>query len=289
MIPLVRSAFLRGFDEFLDRRGVNGAPLFYDFGIDPSTANDESAELPANAVAAHMEAAASKSGDPCLGLNWALSFPKGGSGIYGYLILNAHTLREALANAARFGGLILHPTSANYAEVDHGGETIGVLSWRWPMDLAQPCLQYTSFLAALLTLRLRGSTIKPSDPISIQLQGNEMNCTQLVHRIFGENVTFNAPMNSIVFDAESLNQPLPTADPRLLLVIKGLGERMLAELPQRGELVNQVRVAILRRLEFSDVSLEAIANHLEMPARTLQARLAQQAETTFEAVLNEAR
>ncbi len=288
-VNVVVSKFLRMFDRFLAGRGMKLAPLLLSHGVDPAVITDAEAEIPMRTFAAVMDDAAQALGNPCLGLEWSKVYPISGTGIFGYLIMHSSNLREGITHSARYANLVMSPVESGVTFEWHDDRETGEYFWLWPPWLGSSGAQYKSLMAALMVLRLRTDTEKPWVPLAVKLQCRELPCHSLVREIFGPNTIFNAPRNSILIDGNDLRIEFAAADHRLLPIIKAQAERLLAELPQRGELVQQVRTAILNRLGKGDVTLEAVATHLKIPVRTLQSRLAQRAETSFESVLNETR
>jgi len=288
-VNTVGSRFVRMFGRHLSEAGVTLAPLLVATGLDPAILDAPEADVPINTFARLMEAAAEIAEKPCLGLEFAQSYPLGGTGLLGYAIMHSRTVRDALIHSARYANLVMLPIDPRVSFEQQGGRETGEYSWSWPPWLDAGTSQYRTFMAALLVRRMRSGTARPWSPLAVALEAREPRCRDLAHDIFGNGVTFNAPRNSIVVDGHDLDIAYTVADHRLLAIIKAQGDRLLADLPQRGDLVHEVRSAILDRLGKGEVTLEAIAARINVPPRTLQARLAQQSGMSYEAVLGEAR
>lgn len=258
-------------------------------GIDPEGLRGPGATVASKDFAELLELVAEDLGDSCLGLSWSQSFPVFQSGIVGYLVAHARDLHQALETSARFSNLEMSPVESR-AKLERADEfATGELSWIWPPWLPPSAIQYKFLMAAVIVTRLRSGTAKPWMPRQIALQCADVGCRPLAARIFGPNVAFDMPRNTIVVFRESLSLPMTKADSGLFDIIVKQAESQLVDIPHRGELVQKVRAEILDRVGRREISIEAIAETLNVPVRTLQARLAQQAGTTFEAILSAAR
>ena len=282
--PIVRASVLTGFERFLVARGVDTEALLVRAGLSSSTVSDPKNSLPVNSVVTLMEQAAEATGDPCVGLTFAETFLPGGTGVYGYLINNSLTVDDALKTAARFAGLLGQPFDVHY-DKDRDG---AVLWWCWPQSINEPKKQYTSFALALLVGRLRQLSKGSWEPVFVELPHEPLTCQEKARRVFGNNIHYNSERVALHVDAATLTRPLLTADKRLKPILQVLGERMIANLPQRIDDVAAATTIIRAQLAERRASLELVAEKLGLTSRALQSRLAQH-DTTFEILLNEAR
>lgn len=282
---VVRASILRGFDQFLEKRGIAPEALLEQAGMRAADLSDSERDLPFNSVARLMENAALACGDASLGISFAKAFPVGGTGVLGFLFLNSKTIGDAMQTLARFVPLLRAPHSFTF-ETEEGG---ACLTWRPPDDVPTSFVQFNTFVAALIVLRLR-QVIRPDwRPRSVELQTAPLADTSQAAGLFGANVTYFAPRNAIHVDAATLEQPLAEAEPELRAVLERYGEKMMAELPPpESGLIEQTKSAILRLLGGGRTALEDVAAYLDCSPRTLQSRLATHS-TTFEEILNDVR
>jgi len=283
---VVRASILKGFDRFLEGRGLSATEIFAHAGLTLADITDPERNLRLNAVARLFEEASAAAGDPALGIQFARSFPVGGTGVLGFLFVHSRTVAEAMRTVARFVPLLGAPRQMTFEESPRGG----VLWWRWPDTAGSPFTQLGSYASALLTLRLKMIIATSGwQPLEVEMQSAPLNSAE-VRNVFGQNVSFLAGRNAIHVDAPTLSQPIAHAEPGLRAVLESYGERMMAELPSPDlGTLEQARAAIEKLMSERRVSLDEIAAYLNCPPRTLQARLASQSSKTFEEVLNDAR
>lgn len=79
--------------------------------------------------------------------------------------------------------------------------------------------------------------------------------------------------------------PLKSPDPALIALLEQHADRLLAQLPQQQEIVEQVRKLIARALHDGEPDIERISTQLYCSSRTLQRRL-READTNFRRELN---
>jgi AraC-like DNA-binding protein len=108
-------------------------------------------------------------------------------------------------------------------------------------------------------------------------------------KVLGFPIQFGARRNHLVFDVTMLTQRIPQTVQRLFDTLKSVGERELAEVERKADIVATVRHALIETFGTDKpFDLETIAETVSMSARSLQWRLGQH-ETTYERLLTEAR
>lgn len=282
--PVIQAAILSTFPVLVQARGIDFARLMDDVGLPRDALDDPANELPLRSVAHLMELAAERHANPSFGLEFAESFPPGASGLVGYATLHAGTIGQGLEAMARYAALICHPNPIRIRE--EGGAT--ALSWSFPTDRTVCGVQFTSFINAILVLRLKRMVGRSWTPLAVEVDHSTIPCPRRLRRIFGSRITFNARENTILIDRATMQQATRGADPQLYRILQEIGETKLQELGERPDLVSQTARAITETLSTHPPLLEHIAERMGTTPRTLQNRLAQHG-TTFERVLRDTR
>lgn len=279
--PFVTSGVLEGLDAFLRPRGVTLPSIITSTGlsygdIEPWFAN----ELPLVDVISILEAAATMTRSPCLGCEWGDAFPVGATGTYGYLLMNAPTLEDALRITAHYLSLVVHPVSIELS----ANESCATLSWYISSSLRGQATQYILFATAATVARLRWIAGGSWNPDLVELSCPELPCKSIMERILGPAVVFGTAQTRIAINKATLGNVNASADPRLFALMSELADRQLLERASETKLTQITRRAIAGRLGASEVSLETIAAALKISPRKLQSRLAAEG-TSFETVL----
>ena len=282
--PCVSAGIFSGFENYVARRGARFDALLDAAALTRETLSDLDTTIPMNAAAYLFELAARETGDPCLGIHWAEELPQGSAGVLGYMLVHAKSVRSAAKVIVRYAELQLEPISASFEEA----EGVGRLSWRFPVTFVAPRVQITSFLMAVIIIRLRLHAGQNWMPISVDLEHRALECPEEVERILGPNARFDQPCNSVSISESVLNRASPEADKRLFGVLKDLADRLLAERKASADIVQRVTNALVDLLQGGEGSLEDVSQILSISPRSLQAQLAA-ADTNFETLLHETR
>ncbi len=283
--PHVRAHLFEGFEAFCAARRL-AFPALLDAGqLNADMIADPGAEIPLNAAASVLSMAADTCGDQCLGLHWAEAFPRGAAGVLGYLLGNATSVREGVRTINRYVSLHLDPIEVQFIEHDEGGAR---LEWRFPVSFTAPRMQYASFVMALLVINLRRYIGDGWYPKGVELEHRALPCAADVARIFGPNVKFDCPANALNLRESVLNRESLQADHHLFVLLRDLGDRLLAERRSSVDFVEATRRTIVRELENGRTTLEAIAEVMTIPPRALQTKLLAAGET-FEDLLQDTR
>lgn len=267
--PLVSASFLEGYDAFASRRGLNYGELLSRARLDPITIRQPSNQISMNSLASLLTFAAEEASDPCLGIRWAQDFKPGTTGVLGYLLLNASSVRTAVNAIERYVRLLLDPVDVTYEE----DESFGHLSFRLPQELSAPRIQYVSFSMALLIIRLRKHAGQNWMPVGVDLEHRRLDCTDIVERVLGPNVRYDNGINTLHIRKEVLCRSSDHIDRKLFDLIRELGERMLTEQKSETDIVQTARKAILDNISNGAVRLRDIAKSMGMEAPSLQSRL----------------
>jgi AraC-like DNA-binding protein len=271
------AAYLKAHDVGFDRLRVAA-------GIDKIEADDPKQAFPLNAVVALFDHAGAALNDPCFGLKFAYAIRPGSSGLLGYLVLTAPTLRTALETGVRY-----FPAFATHFQlsVDWMRDPVE-LSWSLPSSITAPPCQFMLFLAASAVRWVRAAAGESWHPRSMRLEVGEPPCRDVVVACLGPTVTFRGSVNALEVEGAVLAKPMEHANPQLFRFLIELAEKWLQEGAHLPGLVGQVRGQLIGRFRSQGVELEQIAESLGMTARSLQWRL-EQAGTTFEKVRDETR
>lgn len=115
----------------------------------------------------------------------------------------------------------------------------------------------------------------------------EPSCSAKFFEYFKCPVYFEASTNSLTLSLESVDEILPSSNPKLADLNDQVMMEYLAEL-DRDNLAQRVKATILDQLPSGNVTDESVSRDLYMSARKLQRQL-ESAGTTFYTLLNETR
>lgn len=279
--PRVRTTSLEGLAQLLKGRyQVAIEPLLEELGIDLGPPDDPASHMPLAKLAALLEIAAARAGDACLGLAFADAFPRGASGVIGYLMMTAPNLRASIACLSRYARLQSDAIELHFVEA----EGIARLTWTFDGRFLGPRKQLTEFMMGLFMRRARSVLGRDWTPLSAEFEYREPPCRDAYVALFGPSLHFGAGHNRMTAPANVLARPSVSADERLFELLRAVAERELEEHSQSSDIQARVAEKIVRLLPIDGVDLERAAGELGVTSRQLQSRLRRQG-TSFEAEL----
>ena len=273
---LVRLAY-----QGLANLGVDADEVLRRSGLDPQQLYQTNLRTQFSAQPRFWKAAVELSGDPCIGLHLGEKMPVYKGQILEYLFLSSATFGDGLRRVINYQRLI--------SDALHGQLS----------EQPRPCLtsyfsdhQYaTSHLAEAMVLGLIKSFQAVTDGAfsAEQIVFNHAPNTDIseYQRIFQCDVQFNAKSFQLYFAPEILHYRSLNAVPELLNLHMKAADQHLALLRQQ-DFIRHVRGHIAALLESGDVTLERVADRLEITPRNLRHQL-NTTNTSFQRLLNDLR
>ncbi len=237
-----------------------------------------------NAVCELLENASVLLGNDAFALEVAQKYPAGSSGVVGYAMLTAPTLRQCLQDVERYMRLVTQQQQVRFIE----NGPLASVDWDFPENLQRPCWQYISMTAYMFIRRVRLAAGEDWQPESITLEVPRPQNIAAYIAVFGENIVFGAARSHFEFSSDILALAMPNSDERLHGLLRELGEYRLNELDAGSDIVDRTQDQIIALLNHGPVSLEMVARDLGHSARSLQRRLKEEG-TTFQVVLEKTR
>ncbi len=201
-----------------------------------------------------------------------------------WLISSSPTLGQGFERALRYqrllhdeaqGELVINEDEAAYRH------QIGAPPFRAPSAAIE--FGFLSFLQ--LARRLTGRAIVPH---RLLLRHPAPRDAARHRALFGPGLEFDADIDELVLDRETLALPVLGSDPTLARIVEGHAEAALARLPASNALRARVRALINELLVQGTPSMEAVCERLRLSRRTLQRQLSLDG-TSFAEELDQAR
>lgn len=210
-----------------------------------------------------------RAADQDLGLHLAQYSNLRSMGIFGYLLLNAATLHELLELAGRYYATIYQTAQITFtvsdgvAILDYKPLVTGKLSSRHDTE-------WTLGFFVYLIRSITNSSWQPSRSLFAHAEPTDSN---LLHQVFGLDVSFNQPRNRLEFEAEILNLTFNDSDRELLHVVKASADRHLRSYTTQNSLESHVRLLIMKDISQEGFGVDSVARQLGMSVSTFQRRL----------------
>ncbi|WP_248802769.1 AraC family transcriptional regulator [Pseudomonas sp. MWU13-2100] len=217
--------------------------------------------------------------DPLLGLHLGQTISARHIGVLGSVLLACDNLGTALQRLERYIRLVYDVIPMTRRDGDGWFELVWDVSQYQPGPLVNEVgmVAIVQFCRALVRGTANPLRIDFSHPGPLDLSPYEA--------FFGCPVRFGQVEAVLRFSAQLLELPLKSPDPVLVSLLEQHADRLLAQLPQQEEFVEQLRKVITHALRKGEPSIERISPQLGTSSRTLQRRL-QEAGTSFRHELN---
>ncbi|WP_233855708.1 AraC family transcriptional regulator [Paraburkholderia sp. HD33-4] len=282
METFARAGALSGYFQVARRHGFNPQALLRQVGLDAATLANPEQRIPVSAGCQLLEASARETKCPTFGLQMAELRQDFDFGVVGMLLAHKRTLREVLLASIQYRHL-LNEALGLHIETAAGKVIIReeVVS-----ELDVPTRQATELAVGLLARTCNALLGQGWKPVSVHFAHAAPPDVRPYRRFFGCPVSFNSDFNGIVCAASDLDQPNPNADPELVKYAESLARPLDASRPE--SMTDEVRKAIYLLLPLEQASVDQVASHLHLSARTLRRRL-ETAGTSFSDLLEEVR
>lgn len=280
--PFIRALSLAGFEEFTSRQGLNPTEMLRHASLPQESLRRQEGILSYRRCCALLEICEWRSGNALFGLQFGLYQGVGVFGDLFYLIRNAATVGEALAELR--ANYSLYNGAAEVGLDIEGG--LAILSYRID-ERDIPGLRQAEELACGVGVQLMRTLVGPDwQPAAIRLRHPPLGDDSSYLQSLGFPPTFGATYVGLEFDPSVLARPLSSADEmlhRLIAEHMGRMERLSAD-----EMPGYVRQLLRDLLPGGRATIEKVADCMAFNPRTLQRRLAHEG-TSFQRLLDETR
>jgi AraC-like DNA-binding protein len=225
--------------------------------------------------------------DPLFGLKSGAYVQPGSYSIFGYMIMNCRSAREALHMTPMYESIV---GDMGVTKLEKAGPRLAV---RWTCQYDDPVIiphMIDNVLASWTQFARYLADLPEGKPYRVQLERNQPSADDLTtyQEMFGCDIEFNAKRSALIVDEEVLDIPLRQPDPGLLQTLTQQAESLMDEIKQKKTIILQVRAVLRQLMEHELPRKEKVAEALDMTERTLQRRL-QEAGTGYQQLLDDIR
>ncbi|MEJ2139981.1 MAG: AraC family transcriptional regulator [Gammaproteobacteria bacterium] len=250
---------------------VDPAPVFVKAGIDATRLDVSGARYPWASMQRLWLEAAGACGDPCFGLSVGRNIRPTTFHALGFSWLASRTLLESLERLVRYTRLLTTaPVQLSLKESD-GQWTLADRVMQRGIPGADD-ISVDAFLMAIVGL-CRQASNKHFCPAEVHLRKASGEHADTYIRSFECPVYFGADVDSISFDKNALEAPLPGDNLELALVNDRIAEEYIEALDP-STVSTSVRKLLVELLPSGDANQQAIAKQMNRSLSTLQRQLA---------------
>ena len=257
------------FDEMLSKVSVK-----------KDTLDDHEAKIDTNELTNIFRYCMEKTNNKYLALELGQSIPYQSLGILGYLLVNTKTLKEMIEKFNYYQKLISGHLKFNFSE--------DLVSYKFTIYINEnkyipvPSFHAEVHLTAILNIlsQILGERVIPKRAYFTQ---EKIEHRERYEEIFGENIYFEAEDNSIVFEKKDLNIQVSNSNISMLHYFEAQANTILQEL-KNDSWYSKVEKEILKHIGDRDITIEFVANNLNVSVRTLQNYLKNESKKFTEAL-----
>ena len=259
--------------------GINTDEVFRRLGVDESYLNTTHLRTPHSAQIFFWQVVEDMSGDPDIGLHLGEHLPTYKGQVLEYLFLSSPTFGEGLRRALNYQRLLSDASNSDFVQE---GDTCYLIIDS-ATDETRRLRHFNECLVQGLVAFFRSVTDNRFFCSRIEFEHERDRGQREVERVMGCPVTFGHDESRLYFSAEVLSYPSPHFEPELLALHEQFALEQVARL-EKQDIVGKVEKVIAELLDSGEVTLDSVAERLDIKARTLRTRLSE-ADTSFNQVL----
>ncbi len=263
---------------------IGEAELLEQSGVNPELFKEENAQIDTERLTRIFHFAIERSGDENLALHIGEAVPYQSLGLLGYLLLNTDTTAEMLAKFHHYQRLISKRLNFHFA--DEGERYKLAVTINQNPNLPVPRFHAEVHLCAIVNIlrQISGHPLVPDEATFAFVAPPE----QGEHgRIFGKNLRFGADENAVFFNKAALGEAIATSNASMLHYFEVQARKILEEM-DAATWYARVKHVILKEIGEKEITIERVAESLDVSVRTLQNRLKDE-NKTFRGALNSVR
>lgn len=267
----------------LEADGHDSKALFHSAGLDPAKLKDPDARFPLEGMGRLWRLATQVTGDPYFGLKSADFWHPTTLNALGYSWMASDSLRDALARMARYSRIVSTVAEMSLEEFDDHFAFIlrsRLPRWEVPVEAVDAAL-------ATPVKMCRVSYGDDFHPLRVITHRPKFDDPTRYEEYFRAPVEFSADDNMLYFSKESLEEHLPTANPRLARINDQVITEYLAQF-DKSSTATRVRAKLIDLMSAGNVTQQDVADSLHMSLRTLQRKLREE-KTSYKDLLDETR
>ncbi len=263
----------------LESYQIDSKEVFESLGLPPEPYRNPDSRISTDSMEAAWVEAERLTNNPCIGFEVGMSFHTSNLHAVGYAWLASATLREAMERLVRYQRLLSTASEMDLMEDADG--------FHLQIDPA-PGIDFGDDAAFTGVINMARDLSHPEfNPMLVKMMRPEPPCARKLADFFRCPVEYNASIDQITFNVESVDEQLHRHNPALAQASEEVAREYLANMDKK-DVVARARVAITNHLPDGEPSRRDVASELAMSERTLARRLSDR-DYTFSSLVDEVR
>jgi AraC-like DNA-binding protein len=264
--------------------GIDTRVLLSEAGITDFLPDDPVGRTPFDDVVRLWEVSSKRTQDRMIGVNASKYAPFGAYKVVDYMMPTGQTPREGISKSLRYYPLI---NKGLHLQVNFDGKD-GYIEMQNLSDPDVIPFQYVDFVFALISARIRISSLLDQTPAEIQLTCREPADSRGYDDFFRTRVRFRQRSNRMVFERQYLDNPLPNSDAGLFEMLDSHARCLVKKRPPERDVLYELSRILRANLPTGGFDLNRSARTMGMSRRSLQRKLNKQG-VTYRQILDKIR
>lgn len=248
--------------------GIDPKPLLEQSEINPDLLSNPDARIRVEAMARLWKLAVLHTGNECVGISAAFHIRPTTFHALGFALMVSNSLNDALKRLRRFYQMVSDTISI---ELEYGSQTVAVTLCPI-MGVPQPAAEAIDMAMAAIILFAQMVVNGPLKPVKVDFCREAPADASIFHHTFKAPVTFQAPLNRIVFNLSDVQKELPTANSEIARCNDALVVEYLAD-SVKSDLSRRLYPLIVELMPLGELSSEKLAGLLGISAKNLHRQL----------------
>ncbi len=204
-----------------------------------------------------------------IGLKIATKISLSDFGLYGFLSQYSATVNDMFLVLERYQRIFMTGMLFSYDIHD------GLIEVRYQIlrPHNESVRQDVEFTIATVVVCLQSMLGENWQPTTVNFSHAKVGSMEEYKKVLGVPAQFSQVHNSVVFEESWLTAPIHHSNPQLLELLYQQADKILREVEDKQDFVNQVRLLIATRLGDDSYSIEVLSQQLNITSRTLHRRL----------------
>ncbi len=244
--------------RYLKHLNVDVDMVLLSVGVDPAIITNPDHRIPVETYNRIEEAAAEASGDPCFGLHMGEFIEAGNWSILGYLMMNCHTLGEAMVKAGRYYKII-GTQIQSIVGIRNKNIVIVYTAGKNAPQISRHC--YESAISSTVCM-LRNLSKEDISPVEVGFMSPNPPCLHEYHRVFRSPVLFDQKNSYLTLPWSIMRIPVVCPNAELLTYFEEYVHHYLATLDCDMPVTTEVIKRIISVLDNTNLSIRTIARQM---------------------------
>ena len=280
--------FVLSIIRFAGVQGANAKKLLELTGYSMEALCDEALRVDSEVYNQVLEQAIAATGDDCFGLHSGEYLNLSAAGLIGQITQTSATVKEALEYCCEFAQLGCRALPMALKEEEQYFRLLIKPDTIW-LQQSELSVRHTIDGVLAFTIReFHTLTFQKYYPVAINYAFGQPKNTDEYERVFQCPFRFNQKETSILFDKNTINQPVVTSDYQLLRILVEHAEEKIAIIENEEGFAHLVKQSMINLIKPEFPTIDQVAGNLNISVRTLQRRLKEEG-VTFKEILESLR